>query len=194
MKNHPSIIILALLFGISACNIQPDKTKSSSQDKFINLPGYFKTEEKQLSQASLDMEKTVLLNGKSEKNTFNSSDTAVIQHLMKPFIDVDLNKPSLRDEYDTTSLTDPFSGRKSVIYKSRGQQTNPEEITMDLDKNGVIQQVSVHSYTSNMVYEYRQHLVYQRGKSVMINTYQKIAFLSPKELEITVKPIAKNQL
>ena len=106
--------------------------------------------------------------------------------LLKPFMDVDLNKPSLRDEFDTSSLYDPFSGRRSVIYKSKGEQTRPAEITMELDKQGNIQLVNIHAYTTNMVYEFRQDLTYQRNRQIRIATYQKIAFLAPKELEVNV--------
>ncbi|MBV7533643.1 hypothetical protein [Chitinophaga sp. sic0106] len=194
MRNHPALFLLASLLAFTACSNITPKPVTGQPDKFIDLPGYFKSEEKLLVQAGGTMEKTVLLNGQSAQSTFDSKDSNAVQHLLKPFLDIDLNKPSLRDAYDTTSLADPFSGRKSVIYKSKGVQTNPEEITMELDKNGTIQQVTVQSFTSNMVYEYRQHLIYQRGKSILINTYQKIAFLSPKELEISVKAGAKNQL
>ncbi|SHL84957.1 hypothetical protein SAMN05444266_105211 [Chitinophaga jiangningensis] len=194
MRNHPAFYLLASLLAFTACSNITQKPVTGQPDKYIDLPGYFKSEEKLLVQSGSTMEKRVLLNGQSTEATFDSKDSNAVQHLLKPFLDIDLNKPSLRDAYDTTSLTDPFSGRKSVIYKSKGEQTSPEEITMELDKNGTIQQVTVQSYTSNMVYEYRQHLIYQRGKSILINTYQKIAFLSPKELEISVKAAGKNQL
>lgn len=194
MRNHPAFILLASMLAFTACSQIKNKPVTGQPDKFIDLPGYFKSEEKLLVQSGSAMEKTVLLKGQAAKSTFDSKDSNAVQHLLKPFLDIDLNKPSLRDAYDTTTLADPFSGRKSVIYKSKGAQTSPEEITMEVDKHGTIQQVTVQSYTSNLVYEYREHLVYQRGKSILINTYQKIAFLSPKEVEISVKVVAKNQL
>ncbi|MFB6455731.1 hypothetical protein ACE38W_10705 [Chitinophaga sp. Hz27] len=194
MKYHSGIILIIILTSSIACNNNANIAKTGKQDKFINLPAYFKGEEQQLIQSGSTFQKKVTFNGQSESVTINSKDTNAIQHLLKPFRDIDLNKPSLVNEYDTTSLTDPFSGRKSIIYKSRGKQTSPDEITMETDKNGTIQQVTVQSYTSSIVYEYRQHLVYQRGKAIMINTYQKIAFLAPKEVEITAKKEDKNQL
>ncbi|NIG52677.1 hypothetical protein [Chitinophaga sp. Cy-1792] len=194
MKYTSGIILIIIFAGVVGCNNNVKDTKTGKQDKFIDIPAYFKSEEQQLIQSGITFQKKVTFNGKSEAVAIESKDTNAIQHLLKPFLDIDLNKPSLVNEYDTTSLTDPFSGRKSIIYKSKGKQTNPDEITMETDKNGTIQQVTVQSYTSSLVYEYRQHLVYQRGKAIMINTYQRIAFLTPKEVEITAKKEDKNQL
>lgn len=180
------------MIGFMACNLDNKQTKAPTQDKYVQLPAYFNREQAHIRAGGYTLAKTVVLNGQKDTATITDTDSTAIHDLLKPFTDADLNKPSLRDEYDTSSLYDPFSGRKSVIYKSKGKQTNPSEITMELDKNGTIQQVNIHSYTSNMVYEFRQDLFYQHDKNVRMTTYQKIAFLAPKELEINVMMAPKN--
>jgi len=186
MKKYRQVTVLFTIIGFMACNTANKQSTPSSLDKFARLPDYFSQEDKNIRSNDYTLFKTVVLNGKKDTAQVSGKDSATVHDLLKPFMDADLNKPSLRDEYDTSSLYDPFSGRKSVIYKSRGKQTNPSEVTMELDKQGNIQQVNIHSYTSNLVYEFRQDLFYQQNKQVRMTTYQKIAFLSPKELEINV--------
>ncbi|MBS0026162.1 hypothetical protein [Chitinophaga hostae] len=186
MKKYRQVTVLFTIIGFMACNTANKQSNPSSLDKFVRLPDYFSQEDKNIRSNDYTLFKTVVLNGKKDTAQVSGTDSATVHDLLKPFMDADLNKPSLRDEYDTSSLYDPFSGRKSVIYKSRGKQTNPSEVIMELDKQGNIQQVNIHSYTSNLVYEFRQDLFYQQKKQVRMTTYQKIAFLSPKELEINV--------
>jgi len=186
MKRFPQATALFITIGFLACNLANKPPQNLATDKFIRLPEYFNQEDQQLRTGGFILHKSVTLNGKTDTISIPGSDSATVHDLLKPFMDADLNKPSLRDDYDTSSLYDPFSGRKSVIYKSKGKQTSPSEVTLELDKQGNIQQVNIHSYTSNMVYEFRQDLHYQQNRQVRMTTYQKIAFLSPKELEINV--------
>lgn len=186
MKKYRQVTVLFTIVGLMACNLANKQSKNPAQDKFASFPAYFNQQHDQLRKGDFTLFKAVTLNGQKDTATISGRDSAAVHDLLKPFMEIDLNKPSLREEYDTSSLYDPFSGRKSVIYKSRGKQTSPSEITMELDKQGNIQRVSVHSYTSNMVYEFRQDLFYQQNRQVRMTTYQKIAFLSPKELEVNV--------
>jgi hypothetical protein len=186
MKMYPHVTVLFTIIGFMACNQANKPSKDPAQDKFAQLPDYFSQENAHIRTNDVVLFKTVVLNGQKDTTSISGHDSATVHDLLKPFMDADLNKPSLRDEYDTSSLYDPFSGRKSVIYKSKGKETNPSEVTMELDKQGNIQQVNIHSYTSNLVYEFRQDLFYQQNKQVRMTTYQKIAFLTPKELEVNV--------
>ena len=186
MEIYRQVTALFTIFGFMACNPADNPSKKLSPDKFVQLPQYFSAENARIRTEGFSLFKTVTLNGKKDTAAIAGGDSAAVHDLLKPFMDVDLNKPSLRDEFDTSSLYDPFSGRRSVIYKSKGEQTRPAEITMELDKQGNIQLVNIHAYTTNMVYEFRQDLTYQRNRQISIATYQKIAFLAPKELEVNV--------
>jgi hypothetical protein len=186
MKKYRQVTVLFTIIGFMACNLANKPFNDPALDKFTRLPDYFSKENTHIRTSDVMLFKTVILNGKKDTASISGNDSAIVNDLLKPFMDADLNKPSLRDEYDTSSLYDPFSGRKSVIYKSKGKQTNPSEVTMELDKQGNIQQVNIHSFTSNLVYEFRQDLFYQQNRQVRMTTYQKIAFLTPKELEVNV--------
>ncbi|HEY8959470.1 hypothetical protein [Chitinophaga sp.] len=186
MKKYRQATALFTMIGLMACNLATKPSLPKAPDKFVKLPEYFSQENAHIRTGGYILHKSVTLNGKTDTTSIPGNDSATVHDLLKPFMDADLNKPSLRDEYDTSGLYDPFSGRRSLIYKSKGKQTNPSEITLELDKQGNIQQVNIHSYTSNMVYEFRQDLHYRQNRQVRMTTYQKIAFLAPKQLEVNV--------
>ncbi|RFS22442.1 hypothetical protein DVR12_11580 [Chitinophaga silvatica] len=179
------ITALFTTISLAACNLNSSSPDRKATDKFLNLQAYFQNESKYLGSGNYTLNKSIVLNNKQDLVS-TPGDSTAIHDLFKPFMDVDLNKPSLREEYDTSSIYDPFSGKTTVIYNSKGKQTSPSEITMELDKQGNIQQIHVHSYTTNLVYEYRQDLQYLQHKQVRMTTYQKIAFLQPKILEAVV--------
>ncbi|MDQ0105065.1 hypothetical protein J2T02_000148 [Chitinophaga terrae (ex Kim and Jung 2007)] len=182
---------LTILVGLSACKMTDPAPEDKKSRKFADLPAYFKSENSQLISGNYTLNKSITLNNEADKVS-SAADSTTVHDLLKPFQDIDLNKPSLKEEYDTSSIYDSFSGKTTVIYQSKGKQTSPSEITMELDKTGNIQQINIHSYTSNLVYEYRQDLQYIRQKQVRMATYQKIAFLQPKVLEAVVSIAPKN--
>ena len=65
-------------------------------------------------QSGLQMLKTVALNGQRDSLSQPVTDTLALQHLLKPFMDVDINRPSLRDAYRTDTVKDLFSGNSSI--------------------------------------------------------------------------------
>ena len=185
MRTYWLVTALIINICLAACNLNNPSPDRKVADKFLDIPGYFKKETTNLSSGQYILNKSITLNNQHNSLT-TTADSGTVHDLLKPFMDVDLNKPSLREEYDTSSIYDPFSGRTTIIYNSKGKQTSPSEVTMELDKQGNIQQVNIHSYTTNLVYEYRQDLQYQQNKQVRMATYQKIAFLQPKILEAVV--------
>jgi hypothetical protein len=132
------------------------------------------------------LQKTIIMNGKRDSLTITSPDSAQLQHLLAPFLEVDLNKPSLRGAYDTIMLADQFSGRHSLMYKARNTATVPQEVIMDIDSLQHITNVQMNKHVENLVYEYQQNLVYQQNKHIRIVTWQKIAFLPATELDVKV--------
>lgn len=185
MRTYWLVTAFIINISLAACNLNSPSPDRKVANKYIDIPGYFKKETTNLTSGNYILNKSITLN-KQHNTTVSAADSGAVYDMLKPFIDVDLNKPSLREEYDTSSIYDPFSGRTTIIYNSKGKQTSPSEVTMELDKQGNIQQINIHSYTTNLVYEYRQDLQYQQNKQVRMATYQKIAFLQPKILEAVV--------
>ncbi len=126
--------------------------------------------------------KVVRVNGKTD--SLPVKDSAGLQALFRPLMDADVNKPSLLDAYQIDTIADQFHGDTTFIYHTKGKQTWPAQLILDVDKEGRIKTAQVSSYTKNLVYEYRQEVLYERNKQLRVSTYQKIIFLKPESLEV----------
>jgi hypothetical protein len=172
-----------------ACNTGAPQPAANSTHS--NLKTYFETEARLLLQNGLQLHKSVVLNGQRDSITL-SPDSTGLQHLLKPFTDADVNKPSLRDAYRADTIPDLISGNSTVMYTARNAATSPQQVILNLDRQGHITAVNIHKSTRNLVYEYQQHLFYQHLKTIRITTFQKIAFLKPRELDVKVWLAPKN--
>ena len=192
MKINPyrRLYIALAVITLLACNPgrqQPAIHNSTHSD----LKAYFEKEAGLLQQSGLQLHKSVVLNGQQDSTTL-APDSTQLQHLLKPFMDVDINKPSLQDAYRTDTIPDLINGNSAVMYTAREPGTSPQQIILNLDREGHIATVNIHKSTRNLVYEYQQNLFYQHLKSIRITTLQKIAFLRPRELDVKVLMAPKN--
>ncbi|MET6999602.1 hypothetical protein [Chitinophaga defluvii] len=194
MKRACIVIMIMALIGCLGCNTENENHSQNTPARFRDLKGFFSAEIIRLQQSGLQLHKTARLGSEEDSMIILKQDSATLQDLLKPFIDADINKPSLWDAYDTVHLTDQFKGSQSVVYTAKDPQVNPRQIMLDLDKTGQIQTVNIHSYSRNLIYESRQDLFYQYNKTINITTFQKIAFLAPKEMDVKVRLEPKNPL
>ena len=179
------LLVPALVFVSCDSNIR--KQVNSYRD----LKGYFKQELVDISQHKPALHKTVMLNNQHDSVTINNPDSVQLQNLFQPFLEIDLNKPSLRDAYDTVSLSDQFTGKHSLMYKARNKATLPQEVIMNIDSDQRIESIQMNKHVQNLVYEYQQHLEYQHNNHIRITTWQKIAFLPSKELDVKILIVRK---
>lgn len=176
----PAIVILFI-----SCNAGDSQLRTQGNG-YRDLKGYFKQELEHVMLQKPALQKTVTLNNKRDSLTINAPDSTQLHDLLQPFMEVDLNKPSLQNAYDTILLPDQFSGKRSLLYKARDAATLPQEVKVEMDNQGRIESVQVNKHVRNLVYEYQQNLLYRHNKQIRITTWQKIAFLSAKELDVKV--------
>lgn len=179
----------ALVFASCGTGVNQQQTQANG---YRDLKGYFKQELVDISQQKPALYKTVTLNNQRDSVTINTPDSAQLQNLLQPFLEVDLNKPSLRDAYDTIVLPDQFTGKRSLLYKARNKATLPQEVILNVDSSQRIENVQMNKHVRNLVYEYQQHLEYQHNNHIRITTWQKIAFLPSKELDVKILLRAHN--
>lgn len=182
--NHRFLAACLTALCLATCNTPQPRAQ---QSRYRDLKGYFEQELAQLRQSSPRLHKTVSLNNRHDSLTIQAPDSAQLQHLLQPFLEVDLNKPSLQDAYQVVDIPNRFSGARSVMYKARERSTNPREIILEIDSSNQVATVSINRLVRNLVYEYEQHLFYRQGKQIDINTRQKIAFLPPTALDVKVR-------
>jgi len=188
--NRYRLLCLALA-AVMLVSCTPGRQRQAPGTAHSDLKKYFETEARQVNTNGLQLHKIVTLNGQRDTVAM-PADTLALQHLLKPFIDADINKPSLRDAYRTDTVTNLFSGSSSIMYSARDAGTNPEQVILNMDKEGRIATVQILNRVRNLVYEYQQKLFYQHLKTIHITTYQKIAFLQPRELDVQVLLAPKN--
>ncbi|GAA0528944.1 hypothetical protein [Chitinophaga japonensis] len=184
-------LLCVALAAVMLASCTPGRQRPAPGTAHSDLKAYFESEALQATTKGLQLHKTVTLNGQRD-TVIMPADTLALQHLLRPFIDADINKPSLRDAYRTDTVTDLFSGSSSIMYSARDAGTNPEQVILNMDKEGRIATVHMLNHVRNVVYEYRQKLFYQHLKNIHITTYQKIAFLQPRELDVQVLLAPKN--
>ena len=190
IKRYRRLCTALAAVTLLACN--PGDSRTAISPAHSDLKAYFTAEAAQMAQSGLQMLKTVALNGQHDSLSQPAADTLALQHLLKPFMDADINKPSLRDAYRTDTVRDLFSGNSTIMYAARDASVSPQQIILNIDSTGHISSVNINKRTRNLVYEYQQHLSYQHLKSIRITTWQKIAFLQPRELDVRVSLAPKN--
>jgi len=185
MNERFSWIFLAAIFVLASCGTGVNQHQTAANG-YRDLKGYFTQELVHISQQKPALYKTVTLNNQRDSITVSAPDSAQLQNLLQPFLEVDLNKPSLRDAYDTILLSDQFTGKRSLLYKAKKKVTIPQEVILNIDNNQQIESVQMNKHVHNLVYEYQQNLEYQHNKHIRITTWQKIAFLPSKELDVKI--------
>ena len=153
--------------------------------RFRDLPAYFAGEKIALKQAGLQYQKWVEQNGVRDSST--ASDSNTIDHLLKPFAEINLNKPSLRDQYTIDSVVNGFTGARSLIYSAKKPDVRPQQVLLETDSTGFIQTVQIMSRTKNLLYTASQVLVYEHLKTMRVATDQKVILLSPQHLSVLVR-------
>jgi len=185
MDDRFSWIFLAAIFVLTSCGTGIDQHHTTANG-YRDLKGYFTQELTHISQQKPALFKTVTLNNQRDSITVQAPDSLQLQNLLQPFLEVDLNKPSLRDAYDTILLSDQFTGKRSLLYKAKNKVTLPQEVILNINNMQQIESVQMNKHVHNLVYEYQQHLEYQHNKHIRITTWQKIAFLPSKELDVKI--------
>ncbi|WP_346317254.1 hypothetical protein [Chitinophaga sp. YIM B06452] len=176
-----TIFLCAL--ALAGCNVQPGRPESLEKDKSYRALGNYCWEEiARMKEQQIGITKVVRVNGKAD--SLAVKDSTGLEALFRPLMDADVSKPSLSGAYNIDTIADQFHGDTTFIYHTRGKQTWPAQLILDVDKEGHIKTAQVSSYTKNLVYEYRQEVLYERNKQLRVSTFQKIIFLKPESLEV----------
>ena len=173
-------LLLCMLIGLAGCDLQQEKPAITAKDTSYRALGNYCLEEiARLKEQQMQMTKVVRLNGITD-----SVKTTDLENLFRPLMDADISKPSLSDAYSRDTIADQLGADTTFIFLSKGKQTRPYQLILDVDKQGYIKTAHASSHTSNLVYEYRQEVFYERNKQLRVVTYQKIVFMKPENMEV----------
>lgn len=178
-------IVIAGIFALltAGCRLpEPRAAAPAVRDhSYRALGNYCWDEIARMRQSPFEITKTIRLNGQTA--TAPVKDSAGLEALFRPLMDADISRPSLADAYDTDTIPNQFTGDTTFIHRTRGKQTWPAQLIVEIDKGRRIRSVQVSSHTKNPVYEYRQEIVYERDHRLSINSHQKIIFMKAENME-----------
>lgn len=177
-------LLLCMLIGMAAgCNLQQEKPAITAKDTSYRALGNYCLEEiARLKEQQMQMTKVVRLNGVTD--SVKTKEGTALETLFRPLMDADISKASLSDAYSRDTIADQLGADTTFIFLSKGKQTRPYQLILDVDKQGYIKTAHATSHTSNLVYEYRQEVFYERNKQLRVITYQKIVFMKPENMEV----------
>ena len=172
------------LLTAAGCSLPKEEKKIAAKDTSYRSPGnYYRDEIARLKSQQMSVTKVVRINGHADSVLVH--DSASLEALFRPLMDADFSKPSLAGAYDADTIVNQLvAGDTTFILQSKGKQTNPYRMILDVDRDGRIKTASVTAYTTNLVYEYRQEILYERSRQLRVNTFQKIIFMKPEHLEV----------
>lgn len=183
MRSLAGLLLIGILIGAGACT--EDVKQPRNHASYRELKRIFTQEAVQLSAQPVVIVKTVTLNGITD--TVQVTDSAAINTLFQPFMEADISKPSLHDAFSEAKIANEFTGDTSVMYMSRGKQTRPSQVILNVNRQQQLRSADITSSASNMLYRFKQELHYEHNKTLRINTVQKVLFLNEEEMEVIVR-------
>lgn len=162
--------------------MEPQPAAGQKASGYRTLNNYHWEEITQLKEQQLGVTKIVRING--ETDSVKVKDSAALASLFRPLMDADISKPSLADAYNRDTIADQFRMDTTFIFRSKGKQTHPYQLILDVDRQGRIRSAQATTFTTNLMYEFRQEVVYERNKQLRVHTFQKIIFMKPESLEV----------
>jgi hypothetical protein len=164
MKNI--ILGIGLLIVFAACGGKTDAAKNIDTTPFFDVKGFFNSEIKRLTEASIKIEKTVTVKGHSETKIIDKADFA--QELAL-FVSSDINKPAWRDKYRVEKTT----GRSLESFFATDDDLKTKRVDIyRFPPNGVAQ-IQILNSDKSSITESQQSLQYEIGKGYSIETFQK---------------------
>lgn len=165
------VIIRNILIGfisfvvMNGCNSEPEK----KLNLYFNLEKYFEEQITQLDSVKPEVQKIVTSDGKSETK---SSRAIIWRNELKPFLEVDLNKPVFQNKF----LVDTILGEESysVVYTAIDSTIPVQFAMVDFDDKQRVSQIRLKVISKNKIYSSEQSLSYQAFKGYSVELEEDI--------------------
>lgn len=178
------ILIYSIFISLFSC-AQIDKIQEAEKVYYFDLTSVVDSAIEDLSRRSPKVKKEISYDGES-----NSLDLSEInwKDELEVFEDADINKPILKNSYETT-VKEMARGYSMTRYEASGPRELVRWLEVEKDQNGEIQKVAFKIVTDNSLYasEKEGTLVFTKGrklKSYSIEGVQSIVFLGDKHYSV----------
>ena len=178
---HRLFTLIALPLLLLACAPEePGATIDSTP--FFDLREYISTETDRLSAVNTKVEKTISLNGRTERQEI---DNLNFVNDLRLFREADINKPAWFDKYETMEETLSV-GHTLTSYLAQDSSLIVRRLTIEQDQ-GATTKVEIERHTGTALSDGRHFLTYQPATGYDVLTSQKNWFGEDVDAEIKVR-------
>lgn len=168
------LTICFIVFLFTACNLKEKEREKVKNKLYFDMESYFKKEAERMSKKNSPINKTVSINGKTERKTISIKNWEREWHA---FLDADINKASWRGAFKLSDV----AGTKTYTTENEKIPVKKLEITA---KNGKVTSIKIFIDNVNDLYVSKDSLSYFPDSLYHIVKSQKIKLMGQKRYEI----------
>ncbi|MEM8582731.1 MAG: hypothetical protein AAGF87_00610 [Bacteroidota bacterium] len=182
------LVKLGIVFLIfSTCAGSDSDSELETSGPFFDMKAYFQLQIDSLNATGTSIEKTITLNGETERHQMNDIDFAKELRL---FQQSDINRPAWVDKYTTESYLMPGSSQQLTVYTATDSTLSVQTLTTVAEPSGEIKSVAVRRKTGSVLSQGTQNLRYQPASGYQITSKQsaKVGGEIDTQIEVTFIP------
>ncbi len=160
-----SIFLYVLMIFICGCTGEP---VSKDDIHFFDLKNYFNSQQKNLAERRVSIDKTINRNGITEHRKFELTDW---EKELRPFQEADINKPAWKKSYRMDAVSE--KGNSKIVYTSKEEKLAVKKMEISF-RDDTVTQVHISIEKKNSYYLAQQELEYTPGKGYSISGKQKV--------------------
>lgn len=167
------LLFLSLIVLCGSCTLKdPDKEPVKS---YFDLNSYFKSEAKRLAKANLPIEKSVMVNAKTEIKKLSINNW---EKEFEAFISADINKASWKGSFELKKDS------LSETYLTENEKIPVKKVEISY-RNDKVYGIKIFITNTNSLYASKDSLSYYPDSLYQINKTQKIKLMEEKKYSIT---------
>ncbi|MEO0625703.1 MAG: hypothetical protein AAFY36_07855 [Bacteroidota bacterium] len=173
--------IVAFLF--STCAGGDPISEGEDSGPFFNMTSYFQQQIDSLNALGISIDKTILLNGRTERHQLDDIDFA---QELKLFQQSDINRPAWVDKYTAESYVLPNSNHQLTVYTATDSTLNVQSLSTVKEPSGEVKSIAVRRRTGSVLSKGTQNLVYEPQIGYQIKSSQSAKVGGEIDTEIKV--------
>ncbi len=166
-RSMRACFLFMLLLGLSCDRVTEASTAEGDAPAFYDLAGFIDDEVERLSGQPLTVEKTITLNGETERQEIDALDFGTDLRL---FAGADINKNAWRDKYRVEEKT--LSGRHRLTRYVALDSTLTTRLLEVEEDRGETRRLRIVRHTGTVLSDGRSQLEYEPARGYSVATQQ----------------------
>ena len=181
MLNKFSLLLIAILFCLSACADTSAADKSVVEKPFFDMKGYFAQEIERLADKK-NVTKKAFYNGKEETKVIENPNFA---NELLVFSNADINRTAWLDKYSVDSTFNAQQKLTAIDYLALDETLKTQSLHVEF-VNNVISSIEVMTTGNSAISIAENKLTYSPTKGYNIKSKQDVKFVSKNNIDIQV--------